>query len=59
MIGKIIIIQSFRVSTSKNKNIDCQDKETRAMFGLPIQSKNCTINVSLTLFVFFELKKIS
>ena len=58
-VGKIIvIILSFRVSTSKIKNINHRGKETCAMFGLPIQNKNSAINASLTLlFDLFTLKE--
>ena len=51
-VGKIIIIiLSFWVSTSKNKNIDHRVKETYVIFGLPIQNR------TLPLFDLFVLKE--
>ena len=51
-VGKIIIIiLSFWVSTSKNKNIDHRVKETYVIFGLSIQNR------TLPLFDLFVLKE--
>ena len=51
-VDKIIVNQSFRVSTIKNKNIEHSGKE---LFGLPNQNKS---SASLPfLFDFFELKE--
>ena len=55
---KVIIILSFQVGISKNKNNDHRGKETCVMFGLSIQNKSIAINTSLTfLFEFVELKE--
>ena len=49
---------SFKFDKYKNDNANKWDKETPAMFGLPIQNKNSAINASLTfLFNYFELKE--
>ena len=45
MIIVIIIILNLNVGTSKNKDIDHLGKETCAMFNLPIQNKNSSVNV--------------
>ena len=36
LVGKVIIILSFRVCTSKNKNIDLQVKETCAIMSAKV-----------------------
>ena len=55
----IIIILSFWVSKSKNKNIDNQGNENYAMIGLSIQKKKKkTIITQLpSMFGFFKLKE--
>ena len=51
-------IVSFRVSTSKNKNIDHGGKEIYAKFSLSIQNENSAINVSLPFLLdLFKLKE--
>ena len=53
----IIIIQSFKVSTSENENIDHQAKETCVTFGLSIQYQNRAVNAFLPFLLdLLELK---
>ena len=52
---KIIIILNFRVGTSKNKKTDHRGKESCAIFGLPVHSKNSAINVLLPFFFDFNI----
>lgn len=52
------MILSFRVGTSINKSIDHRGKAMCAMFDLPIQKKNSSINDSFPFLVnFFELEE--
>ena len=53
----IIIILSFWVSKSKNKNIDNQGNENYAMIGLSIQKKKTIITQLPSMFGFFKLKE--
>ena len=53
----IIIILSFWVSKSKNKNIDNQGNENYAMIGLSIQKKK-NYNYLVTFHVWlFQIKR--
>ena len=52
----IIIILSFWVSKSKNKNIDNQGNENYAMIGLSIQKKTIITQLP-SMFGFFKLKE--
>ena len=57
-VGKIIIILSFRVGSSQNKNIDHRGKAC-VMFGLVMQNKNSAINVFLPFLIDFFCHNIS